>query len=117
MGGVEGRGKTGLTVTYADVTGHSASPRYRLPHGQASAEFRGAVTSHPWHGSLAAHCTTSGAAEVRVALTSTAQCQHSSDGGEGTPEEWGEWRGQVPGGWEWPHCPEGAQGAWGAALG
>lgn len=72
MGGVEGRGKTGLTVTYTDVTGHSASPRYRLPHGQASAEFRGAVTSHPWHGSSAAHSTTSGAAEVRVALTSTA---------------------------------------------
>ena len=74
-GGWEGwraEGKTGLTVTYTDVTGHPASPWYRFPHGQASAEFRGAVTSHPWLGSQAAHCIACGAAEVSVALTSTA---------------------------------------------
>jgi hypothetical protein len=31
--GREGRRRTGLTVTYTDVTGHSASLRYHFPHG------------------------------------------------------------------------------------
>lgn len=67
-----------------------------------AAEFRGAVTSHPWQSSEAAHCTAFGAAEVRVALTSIAWCQLGSDRGKGEPKEWGEWQGQVSGGWEWP---------------
>lgn len=45
-----------------------------------------------------------------MALASTAWCLLRSNHGEGEPREWGEWQGQVPGGWEWPGGQEGVPG-------
>lgn len=58
--------RTGLTVTYTDVTGHSTSLRYHFPVTKPAAEFRGTVTSILGPFLQVPHCNISGSTKVRV---------------------------------------------------